>query len=284
MRTALFAVALASSLAGMAAPRAHAMSYSYRMEEGQIVVNATGEIMPNEVDLFTQWASSLPPAFLKANTPIAKFVFDSPGGNVVAAKSLALMIHNTHGSTDGKDGFNTEVARGGMCASACVLLWAAGVHKSVAADARVGVHMTSQGDSGDTSLFLNGMIGRDLASVGAPASVVAAAVSTPGNSIYWLTPADLAAWNVNVVSDNPQPAALAVSPSDPPAYSIPAPVSPPQPAPAPRRRVKVAQAPRAYPANSPAILPAHGSTPERHAVYGPDCAPPTYICGYENAY
>ena len=63
-----------------------------------------------------------------------------------------------------------------MCASACVLLWAAGVHKSVAPDSRVGVHMTSLSDDASrTNLLLNGMIGRDLASVGAPASVVATA-------------------------------------------------------------------------------------------------------------
>ena len=90
-----------------------------------------------------------------------------------------------------------------MCASACVLLWAAGVHKSVAPDSRVGVHMTSLSDDASrTNLLLNGMIGRDLASVGAPASVVAAAVATPGDSIYWLTPADFAAWNVNIVDFN----------------------------------------------------------------------------------
>ena len=113
------------------------------------------------------------------------------------------MIHNTHGSTDGVDGFDTGVAPGGMCASACVLLWAAGVHKSVAPDSRVGVHMTSLSDDASrTNLLLNGMIGRDLASVGAPASVVAAAVATPGDSIYWLTPADFAAWNVNIVDFN----------------------------------------------------------------------------------
>jgi hypothetical protein len=112
---------------------------------------------------FQQWGWSLPAAILKM--PVAAFIFNSPGGNVVAAKGLALMIYNT------PDHPNTGVAAGGMCASACVLLWAAGAHKSVAADSGVGVHMTSLGDdASQTSLLLNGMLGRDLASVGAPAA------------------------------------------------------------------------------------------------------------------
>jgi hypothetical protein len=72
MKAALLAAALASSLAGLAAPRAHAMSYSYQVEKRQIVVNATGEIAPNEVDLFRQWALSLPPAFLKVSPQVAR--------------------------------------------------------------------------------------------------------------------------------------------------------------------------------------------------------------------
>ena len=150
------------------------MTYSYRMAGRQIVVNATGEIMPNETELMTQWTVTLPVAI--QHTPIAAFVFNSTGGNVLEAKRLAVAIRN------GDEHPNTGVAAGGMCASACVLLWAAGAHKSVAADSRVGVHMTSLGDdASQTSLLLNGMIGRDLASVGAPASVVAAAVATPGD-------------------------------------------------------------------------------------------------------
>jgi hypothetical protein len=195
-------LAAAVAAAALYAASANAMTYSYRMAGRQIVVNATGEIMPNETELMTQWTVTLPVAI--QHTPIAAFVFNSTGGNVLEAKRLAVAIRN------GDERPNTGVAAGGMCASACVLLWAAGAHKSVAADSRVGVHMTSLGDdASQTSLLLNGMIGRDLASVGAPASVVAAAVATPGDSIYWLTPADFTAWNVNIVDSTPTPVATA---------------------------------------------------------------------------
>lgn len=195
-------LAAAFAAAALCASSADAMTYSYRKVGQSIVVDAVGEIMPNELELFQQWGWSLRMAILKA--PVAAFIFNSPGGNVVAAKSLALMIRNM------PDHANTGVVSGGTCASTWVLLWAASAHKSVAADSRVGVHMTSLGDdASQTSLLLNGMMGRDLASVGAPASVVTAAVATPGNSIYWLTPADFAAWNVNIVDSMPAPVATA---------------------------------------------------------------------------
>ena len=57
----LFAAAMAA--AALYAGSANAMTYSYRMAGRQIVVNATGEIMPNEIDLFTRWGLSLPPGF-----------------------------------------------------------------------------------------------------------------------------------------------------------------------------------------------------------------------------
>jgi hypothetical protein len=199
MKTLLAAAVAAGTVC---ASSANAMTYSYRMVGPKIVVDAVGEITPNETELMTQWMVTLPVAI--QHTPIAAFVFNSPGGNVLEAKRLAVAIRNADEHP------NTGVAAGGMCASACVLLWAAGAHKSVAADSRVGVHMTSlSDDASQTSLLLNGMIGRDLASVGAPASVVAAAVATPGDSIYWLTPADFAAWNVNIVDSTPTPVATA---------------------------------------------------------------------------
>ena len=54
----LFAAAMAA--AALYAGSANAMTYSYRMAGRQIVVNAIGEIMPNEIDLFTRWGLSLP--------------------------------------------------------------------------------------------------------------------------------------------------------------------------------------------------------------------------------
>jgi hypothetical protein len=40
----------------------------------------------------------------------------------------------------------------------------------------------------------------------------------------------------------------------------------------------------AYPANTPAVLPAKGSRPPQMGTFGPDCPPPTYMCGYRDQY
>jgi len=193
----LFAAAAAA--AALYASSANAMTYSYRMAGQKIVVDAVGEIMPNETELMAQWMKTLPVAI--QHTPIAAFVFNSPGGNIMEAKRLAVAIRNADEHP------NTGVAAGGECASACVLLWAAGAHKSVAPDAIIGAHRTSlpaelvQADPNRTRRVANDvnvMLANDLASVGAPATVVAAAVTTPATSIYVLTPADYAAWNVYV--------------------------------------------------------------------------------------
>jgi hypothetical protein len=184
---------------------ADAMTYSYRSVGQKIVIDAVGEITPNESALLANWILSLPPAML--HTSVAAVVFDSPGGNVLEAKRLALSIRNM------PDHPNTGVAAGGMCASACVLLWAAGEHKSVASNAVIGVHRTSmptdavKADPDGTRMVandLNVMIANDLASVCAPPNVVAAQITTPGDSLYVLTRADYAAWNVNVTS-SPEP-------------------------------------------------------------------------------
>jgi hypothetical protein len=107
---------------------------------------------------------------------------------------------------------NTGVAGGGMCASACVLLWAAGWHRSVPADGMIAVHGAAlpaslvDADPNGARMVSNDLdviIAKDLASVGAPATVVAAVVTTPSTSIYVLTPADYAAWGVNVVGARP---------------------------------------------------------------------------------
>jgi hypothetical protein len=57
-------------------------------------------------------------------------VLDSPGGDVYAAMELGRLIRRNHGHT---------VVKRGSCASACALIFAAGVVRSIV-DGRVGIH------------------------------------------------------------------------------------------------------------------------------------------------
>lgn len=200
MKKLLLAAAFAAiSLGGAAHSPAYAMNYKYRLVEDhavpKVVVDASGEIMPNEVALFAAWGASLPPDVLKR--PVAAFLFNSPGGNVAAAIMLAENIRKMPEHPD------TAVVDGGVCASSCVILWELGTHKLVSASARVGVH---QPDGVDLEGNLAGAaaIAQSYAAAGAPASVVAAEVTTPSTDVHWLTRDELIGWDVGIMPSIPR--------------------------------------------------------------------------------
>jgi hypothetical protein len=185
-----FAAAAIASFAIAAASPASAMTYRYSAAGAETVIDAKGVIALDERAQFGAWFTKLP-ADVRARR-VAAIVLDSPGGNVIGAESFATMIH------DG--GVNTSVAPGAMCASACALIWASGIHKSVDASGQVGVHNVS-GYEPAICAGLTSALAKDLSGYGAPATVVTATVTTPSNQVYWLTPADFAAWDVNIVGD-----------------------------------------------------------------------------------
>jgi hypothetical protein len=104
-------------------------------------VSATGQIQADTAAKFT--------AFSKAN-PIEglPLVLDSSGGRVVAAMVLGRLVRaakmqTTVGRTITADARDTVRSNDVRCASACVLVLAAGVSRSVPEDARVELHMFS---------------------------------------------------------------------------------------------------------------------------------------------
>jgi hypothetical protein len=188
-------IALAAARAAAAVP-ANAMDYSYRLiGRDTVIVDSTGEIGPYEKQTFANWAITLPRGVLIR--PNSGIVLNSPGGNPFGAAAFAEALR--------KAGNNTGVAEGGICASACVIIWAAGVHKSVSASSRIGVHGASFAGANinaSNKQMFEGATSRALAvtlrEYGAPATVVAAAATTAPEDIYWLTYQDYADWGVNV--------------------------------------------------------------------------------------
>jgi hypothetical protein len=170
-----------------AASSAHAMDYSYRVIGRQIVIDASGEIESDEAARLFNWISAQRWGHRRAYT----IVFDSPGGNMSGGVQLASIVAHFQ--------LNTGVAHGGMCASACVMAWSAGARKSTAIDAQIGVHMAAETGSGkvasDGTLFYAQFVKR----AGAPDSVVAGLISTPPESVYWLSLAELRQWNTTIV-------------------------------------------------------------------------------------
>ena len=160
MKRTLIALAMLAT-----ASNANAMTYSYFPFGSELVVTADGIIQSNEFELFNNWMSSLPPDV--RNIPVAGILFNSPGGDPVATTPFAEAIRTAH--------WDTGVYGGGICASACVLIWAAGERKFVAHDGFVGVHRSTT----------------------VSAKLVDEIKPSP-DSVYWLTPADLAAWHVKI--------------------------------------------------------------------------------------
>ena len=125
-------------------------------------------------------------------------VLDSPGGNIEAAIAFGQDVIERYQ-------LNTGVAAGGICASACSVLWASGVRRSIAPDSRVGVHQASF-DGRSADFFINedvnitSMIGYHsmrvslyLRTRGEPEFVWAEAVGgVEPDQIHWLSRSEIA--------------------------------------------------------------------------------------------
>lgn len=197
----LIITAIAVAFFGAACvPKANAMDYSYRLiGSDTVIVDAEGMIMPNEADVMTAWMKTVPKAV--RDRPNFAMVLNSPGGNPFAAFTI--------GETVRKAGGNTGVAEHGTCASACVIVWAAGVRKSASESSQIGVHGAYLDNGGvenakakETDKLYEATftlkIAQQLKMYGAPDNVVVAAIMTPPNEMYWLTQADAEAWGANL--------------------------------------------------------------------------------------
>ena len=116
----------AAALAALATADANAMSYSFRFYKNQTVVDAKGEIQPDEEALFADWFERAQADM--GGRPVTAMVLNSPGGNIEAAIAFGQDVIERYQ-------LNTGVAAGGICASACSVLWASGVRRSIAPDA-----------------------------------------------------------------------------------------------------------------------------------------------------
>jgi hypothetical protein len=156
----------------------------------------------------------------------------SPGGSVLAAMKIADIVHRA--------GLTTQVPYRATCASACVLVFAAGLARIADANATIAVHsvgMPGQADL-DQKLIENGetlaattVMARIMSSYGAPPSVVGKMVATPTEEAAVLTRADLEAWNVRITRfvSGEEPQADEPSRARSVAPTAPSPIDPTQP-------------------------------------------------------
>ena len=118
---------------------------------------------------------------------ISHLSLNSPGGSVVAGADLAITVR--------KSGIGTSVDDANVCASACFMVFAAGVGRVASAQARIGVHSATSRVTGETRLAKSVTIdmARLLAEFGVPPSVLGRMVTATPDDIAWLTPDELRA-------------------------------------------------------------------------------------------
>jgi hypothetical protein len=160
----------------------YAMKYSWRVSHGQVVAMASGDIEKNEGDIFNTWYQTL-------SEKISSIELDSTGGHVVGGFALGKIVHDLH--------LNTGIAKNGSCNSACVMVWAAGEHKSLPYDGSIGVHNCDAPNPTDAEICTLHMA-QFLSANGAPPNVVVQVINTPNDDVYWLKLADFLAWKAKI--------------------------------------------------------------------------------------
>lgn len=98
----------------------------------------------------------------------AVVVLDSDGGEVAPSVKIAELIRR----------HNADTRVDNQCASACVLMFGAGRHRSLSSGARIGVHRS------DASEIVNSAISDFMLIYGTPNRIVQAMMTTPHYSIH----------------------------------------------------------------------------------------------------
>ena len=134
--------------------------------------------------------------FDSASTPPEVVLLDSPGGSVRDAIAIGQAIRDA--------GADTFMEPGAICLSACPLILAGGVARSVSDGAAVGVHQSYFGHSTVLPMFLavediqrgQAEVMEHLIAMDVDPALMRHALATPPEAIYLLTPEELARYRL----------------------------------------------------------------------------------------
>ncbi|KQW32293.1 hypothetical protein ASE36_03245 [Rhizobium sp. Root274] len=121
---------------------------------------------------------------------------NSPGGSVEDALAMSKLIR--------EKGLNTRVATRALCASSCPLIFAGGVAREAADNAILGVHQVfnagenrpSPEEAMSDAQRTTARIARHLDEMGIADGLWIHALETPPDRLYYLTPAEMAEFNL----------------------------------------------------------------------------------------
>jgi hypothetical protein len=150
-------------------------------KDDAVIIAVTGELADGDADGLE--------ARIKAANDRGQIVsavrLDSPGGSLAEAIKLADLIRRAK--------LPTLVAAGSRCASACFIVFAAGIEKFASYDASIGVHGVSDESGHETARTEAATISmaRIANAFGVPTRIIGQMVVTPARDISWLSPDDL---------------------------------------------------------------------------------------------
>jgi hypothetical protein len=132
---------------------------------------------------------------------------DSPGGSLAESVKLAELIRRAK--------LPTLVVSGSRCASACFVVFAAGIEKFASHGAAIGVHGVSDrfGHQTAQTEAATRSMARITAAFGVPPAIVRRMIGTAPSDIAWLSPDDLRAMGA-IMTDRPKRFAPAPSADD----------------------------------------------------------------------
>jgi hypothetical protein len=171
-------------LAGLLSLDARAANISTVTQDGVTkVIVIAGVIAPGDAQKF---------ANIALMTDDAVVALASDGGALKEALNIGRAIR--------LKGFSTYVTANSRCASACALIWLAGVPRQMASTARVGFHAAYYDLSGvkEISASGNAIVGSYLNTLGLPERAVLSLTSAPPTSVRWFSPAQVRGTGVDV--------------------------------------------------------------------------------------
>lgn len=138
---------------------------------------------------------------------VSALQLDSPGGGLAEAVRLAELIRRAK--------VPTVVAAGSRCASACFIVFAAGVEKFASFDAAIGVHGVSDrfGHQTEQTEAATMSMARIAGTFGVPPGIVRRIIITRPTDIAWLSADDLRAMGT-IMTGRPKQIADATSAAD----------------------------------------------------------------------
>lgn len=166
---------------------------------GQVVVTFEGDITIGDLERFNQVGEQ----GLALGKPLAGIWLNSGGGNFGEAAKIAEYLFSIREAVADKPGAAAVVGFDQTCASACFLIFACAQRRLADATAHIGIHSARNpnDNSEDVGAYAaDTAMARIAKQCGVPGYLISKMVTTPADSMYWLTTLDLQSMGVNVGS------------------------------------------------------------------------------------